>query len=231
MSRVQLALNVSNLDAAVDFYTQLFGSLPAKVRPGYANFAIVDPPLKLVLIEHRGRPGQRRRGRAEPPRRGGRGPRRRWPRASARLAGEGLDTLDQQETTCCYAVQDKVWVEDPDAMPRGRSTPSWPTRRSKPGIAGDGTCCARGRGRRRHRGGRRRELLLSTFHAAETARKRHERRRRCGVGCSRSSWAARSSPPSSSARASPPSNSRPATPASSSSRTRPRPQRASSPSS
>src|SRR5438093_12731530 len=57
MSRVQLALNVSNIDQAVDFYRRLFGTEPAKRRPGYANFAIADPPLKLVLIEGAGEPG------------------------------------------------------------------------------------------------------------------------------------------------------------------------------
>ena len=67
MSRVQLALNVSDLDAAIEFYSKLFGSPPAKTRPGYANFALADPPLKLVLIEGVGRAGL-----AEPPRRRGR---------------------------------------------------------------------------------------------------------------------------------------------------------------
>jgi catechol 2,3-dioxygenase-like lactoylglutathione lyase family enzyme len=140
MSRVQLALNVSDLDAAIGFYTQLFGSPPAKVHPGYANFAIADPPLKLVLIEHADARGSGVAGalnhlgvEVEEP--------AQVAQASARLAGEGLDTLDQQDTTCCYAVQDKVWVEDPDATPWEIYTvlADAPV---ESGLAGDGTCCA-----------------------------------------------------------------------------------------
>jgi catechol 2,3-dioxygenase-like lactoylglutathione lyase family enzyme len=140
MSRVQLALNVSDLDAAIDFYTQLFGSPPAKLHPGYANFAIADPPLKLVLIEHAEDRGSGVSGALnhlgvevdEPV---------QVAQASARLAGEGLDTVDQQATTCCYAVQDKVWVEDPDATPWEIYTvlADAPV---ETGLAGDGTCCA-----------------------------------------------------------------------------------------
>jgi catechol 2,3-dioxygenase-like lactoylglutathione lyase family enzyme len=139
MSRVQLALNVSDLDAAVAFYTQLFGSPPAKVHPGYANFAIADPPLKLVLIEDTEARGSGADGALnhlgvevdEPA---------LVAQASARLAGEGLDTLDQQATTCCYAVQDKVWVEDPDATPWEIYTvlADAPV---ETGLAGDGSCC------------------------------------------------------------------------------------------
>ncbi len=140
MSRVQLALNVSDLDAAVAFYTQLFGSPPAKVHPGYANFAITDPPLKLVLIEHADSRGTGVGGALnhlgvevdEPV---------QVAQASARLAGEGLDTVDQEATTCCYAVQDKVWVEDPDATPWEIYTvlADAPV---ETGLAGDGSCCA-----------------------------------------------------------------------------------------
>jgi catechol 2,3-dioxygenase-like lactoylglutathione lyase family enzyme len=139
MSHVQLALNVSDLDASIDFYSKLFGSAPAKVRPGYANFAIADPPLKLVLIEQAGARGNGVTGalnhlgvEVEDP--------ARVARASARLAGEGLDTLDQPETTCCYAVQDKVWVDDPDATPWEIYTvlADAPV---ETGLAGDGTCC------------------------------------------------------------------------------------------
>jgi catechol 2,3-dioxygenase-like lactoylglutathione lyase family enzyme len=139
MSRVQLALNVSDLDAAVDFYSQLFGSPPAKVHPGYANFAIADPPLKLVLIEQADSRGAGVGGALnhlgvevnEPA---------AVAQASARLAGEGLDTVDQESTICCYAVQDKVWVEDPDATPWEIYTvlADAPV---ETGLAGDGTCC------------------------------------------------------------------------------------------
>jgi catechol 2,3-dioxygenase-like lactoylglutathione lyase family enzyme len=115
MSRVQLALRVADLEASVVFYSRLFGTGPAKRRPGYANFAITEPPLKLVLLE--GEPGQ--------------------PSAptvldhlgievdstdavtsaEGRLAAEGLATLEEQDTACCYAVQDKVWVSGPGKEP------------------------------------------------------------------------------------------------------------------
>jgi catechol 2,3-dioxygenase-like lactoylglutathione lyase family enzyme len=116
VARVQLALNVTDLDAALEFYSLLFGTGPAKVRPGYANFAIATPPLKLVLIEDR-------TGRVE-----GvvgalnhlgvevdtadevRDVARRW-------ADEGLAPTVQDATTCCYALQDKAWVSDPDGAP------------------------------------------------------------------------------------------------------------------
>jgi catechol 2,3-dioxygenase-like lactoylglutathione lyase family enzyme len=116
VSRVQLALNVADLDAAIDFYSKMFASEPAKIRSGYANFAITDPPLKLVLIEH---PDGRGHGTAgalnhlgvevETP--------EQVQAATARLAGEGLEPDVQESTTCCYAVQDKAWVDDPDGAP------------------------------------------------------------------------------------------------------------------
>jgi catechol 2,3-dioxygenase-like lactoylglutathione lyase family enzyme len=116
VSRVQLALNVSDLDAAVAFYTELFSSPPAKVRPGYANFAIADPPLKLVLIETPHGRGSGLMGalnhlgvEVETP--------ADVASASGRLTDGGLATTEEYETTCCYAVQDKVWVEDPDGAP------------------------------------------------------------------------------------------------------------------
>ena len=116
MSRVQLALNVADIDAAVDFYSKLFGAEPAKRRPGYANFAIADPPLKLVLIENPSARGQGVAGAlnhlgvevssaAD------------VQAATRRLAGEGLEPEVQESTTCCYAVQDKAWVNDPDGAP------------------------------------------------------------------------------------------------------------------
>ena len=116
MARVQLALNVSDLDAAVDFYSKLFASPPAKVRPGYANFAVADPPVKLVLVET---PDARRSGIAGALNHLGvevEGT-EQVARATRRLSGGGLATTEEHETTCCYAVQDKVWVQDPDATP------------------------------------------------------------------------------------------------------------------
>jgi catechol 2,3-dioxygenase-like lactoylglutathione lyase family enzyme len=115
MSRVQLALNVADIDAAVDFYSKLFGAVPAKRRPGYANFAIDEPPLKLVLIED----GDRGKGVAGALNHLGVEVETASEvmAAQARLDGARLDTLRQESTACCYAVQDKVWVNDPDGSP------------------------------------------------------------------------------------------------------------------
>ncbi len=108
MSRIQLALNVSKLDEAIDFYSKLFRTAPAKVRPGYANFAIDEPPLKLVLIEGGGVPGSINHLGVEV-----------FTTAEVRdatkyLSGVGLATDVEEQTTCCFAVQDKVWVDGPD---------------------------------------------------------------------------------------------------------------------
>ena len=111
MSRVQLAINVSDIDAAIQFYTKLFGVGPAKVREGYANFAVADPPLKLVLIEGGGVPGSLNHLGVEV------GSTDEVSAAIMRLQAEGLTTDVEEQTTCCYAVQDKVWVHGPDAEP------------------------------------------------------------------------------------------------------------------
>ena len=112
MSRVQLALRVADLEGSIAFYAKLFGAEPAKRRPGYANFAIAEPPLKLVLIE--GRPG-------EPTRMDHLGVEvetsAEVAAASARLAADGLPTRTEENTACCYAVQDKVWVTGPGDEP------------------------------------------------------------------------------------------------------------------
>lgn len=112
MSRVQLALNVADLDQAVKFYSKLFGSEPAKVRPGYANFALADPPLKLVLIEdvsqvpgsinHLGVEVETTKEVAD---------------EKGRLVEAGLVTAVEDQVTCCYALQDKVWVNGPGGEP------------------------------------------------------------------------------------------------------------------
>lgn len=107
MSRVQLALNVSNVDEAVDFYSKLFGAEPAKRKPGYANFAIADPPLKLVLIEGTGGGTLNHLGievdaGAE------------VEAAEARLSSDGLETTGVDDTICCYAAKTETWVHDPD---------------------------------------------------------------------------------------------------------------------
>jgi hypothetical protein len=112
-SRVQLALSVSDLTEAVSFYSALFATSPAKVRPGYANFAIADPPLKLVLIEDAEAAGATALNHLgiEVASTG------RVTTASEQLATAGLAPSEQRETTCCYAEQDKVWVQDPDGTP------------------------------------------------------------------------------------------------------------------
>jgi catechol 2,3-dioxygenase-like lactoylglutathione lyase family enzyme len=116
MSRVQLALNVSDLDAAVSFYSKLFGAEPAKREAGYANFAIAEPPLKLVLIEN---PEARGAGVAGALNHLGVevATRDEVAQATGRLADAGLAPDPQDEVTCCYAVQDKAWVSDPDGAP------------------------------------------------------------------------------------------------------------------
>ncbi len=142
MSRVQLALNVTDIDEAVDFYRKLFGVEPAKRRAGYANFAIAEPPLKLVLIEvaERGEGvvgalnhlGVEAETASE------------VTAAQARLAGASLDTLLQQNTECCYAVQDKVWVNDPDGAPWEWYTVLADSPQAgsvSPANAGDSACC------------------------------------------------------------------------------------------
>ena len=112
MSRVQLALRVPDLEASIAFYSKLFGADPAKVRDGYANFAITEPPLKLVLIEgedeettrldHLGVEVEDTAQVTD---------------ATERLKESGLVTLEENDTTCCYAVQDKVWVTAPGNEP------------------------------------------------------------------------------------------------------------------
>ncbi len=144
MSRVQLALRVADLDAAVDFYSRLFDAVPAKRRPGYANFAIAEPPLKLVLLE--GEPGEATRmdhlGIEVPS----------TPEVTAatdRLAAAGLATRVENDTTCCYAVQDKVWVTGPGGEPWEVYTVTGDARADLEGrtdaalsaVAGDGSCC------------------------------------------------------------------------------------------
>ncbi|WP_182908803.1 ArsI/CadI family heavy metal resistance metalloenzyme [Microbispora sp. H13382] len=112
MSRVQLALRVADLEGSIAFYSKLFGVEPAKRRPGYANFAIAEPPLKLVLLE--GEEGEATRmdhlgvevdDTAQ------------VTAATDRLKEAGLATFEENDTTCCYALQDKVWVHGPGGEP------------------------------------------------------------------------------------------------------------------
>ena len=107
MSRVQLALNVEDLDAAIAFYSKLFGVGPAKVKPGYANFAIAEPPLKLVLFHSPGSGGTINHLGVEVD------SSEAVHAEIARLSGEGLFTEEEIGSTCCFALQDKVWVTGP----------------------------------------------------------------------------------------------------------------------
>jgi len=107
MSRVQLALNVDDLDAAIAFYSSLFGVGPAKVKPGYANFSIADPPLKLVLFHSPGSGGSINHLGVEVD------TSEAVHAEIARLTGEGLFTEEEIGATCCFALQDKVWVTGP----------------------------------------------------------------------------------------------------------------------
>ena len=139
MSRVQLALNVSDIDEAVEFYTKLFGTEPAKRQPGYANFAITDPPLKLVLVEDVTARGNGVTGalnhlgvEVETT--------DEVTAATGRLSDSGLETAVEEQTTCCYAVQDKVWVNDPDGAPWEVYT-VLADAPAETGLAGDGSCC------------------------------------------------------------------------------------------
>jgi catechol 2,3-dioxygenase-like lactoylglutathione lyase family enzyme len=141
MSRVQLALNVTDLEAAIGFYGALFGAEPAKVRDGYANFAIAEPPLKLVLIESADVPGGSLNHLGVEV-----GSTDEVAAASTRLSGAGLGVDERAGETCCYATQDKVWVHDPDGAPwevytvladADRMTPD----RAEPVPAGAAACC------------------------------------------------------------------------------------------
>jgi catechol 2,3-dioxygenase-like lactoylglutathione lyase family enzyme len=105
MSRVQLALNVDDVEAATAFYARLFGTEPAKRRPGYANFAIANPPLKLVLLENPGQGGSLNHLGIEVETVD------EVDATQTRLAEHGLASTDERGTTCCYAKQDKFWVE------------------------------------------------------------------------------------------------------------------------
>jgi len=107
MARVQLALNVPDIDQAVDFYRKLFATEPSKRKPGYANFAIADPPLKLVLFEKAGAPSRLNHLGVEVMSTD------EVAAHDARLRGDGVPTVEENGT-CCFAKQDKVWVDGPD---------------------------------------------------------------------------------------------------------------------
>ena len=141
MSRAQLALNVADLEASVAFYSKLFGVRPAKRRPGYANFAITTPPLKLVLIE--GEPGQETRldhlgvevDTTE-----------EVTAATTRLGDAGLATFEENDTSCCYALQDKVWVHGPGKEPWEVYVVKADADRMGGSATPDGDACCSGQG-------------------------------------------------------------------------------------
>ena len=138
MSRVQLALNVSDLDAAVAFYSKLFATEPHKRKPGYANFAIADPPLKLVLFEgteggtinHLGVETEDAS---------------QVEAAEARLSGAGLETTGIDDTICCYATKVETWVTDPDGAKWEWYVKAGDAEQLTNQVLGEGdtaTCCA-----------------------------------------------------------------------------------------
>jgi catechol 2,3-dioxygenase-like lactoylglutathione lyase family enzyme len=107
MARVQLALNVDDLDEAIAFYSKLFNTAPAKVKPGYANFPVAEPPLKLVLFENHGHGGTLNHLGVEVESSAA------VQTEIARLTNEGMFTEEEIGSTCCFATQDKVWVTGP----------------------------------------------------------------------------------------------------------------------
>lgn len=138
-SRVQLALNVNDIDEAVGFYTKLFGTEPAKRRPGYANFAIAQPPLKLVLLENPGQGGSLNHLGIEVP------DTDTVEAEQARLAEAGLASVDERDTVCCYARQDKFWVQ---GTPNGESWEIYTVLADSPTFYGEDAtsadCCGTG---------------------------------------------------------------------------------------
>ena len=134
VGRVQLALNVSDVDEAIAFYSKLFQAEPAKRRPGYANFAIADPPLKLVLFENPAQAGTLNHLGVEVP------STEEVVAATRRLAAEGLTTEVEDGVTCCHALQDKVWVAGADA--RWEVYTVLADAPANEGTAADQSCCA-----------------------------------------------------------------------------------------
>jgi catechol 2,3-dioxygenase-like lactoylglutathione lyase family enzyme len=137
MSRLQLALNVDDVDQAVTFYSKLFDAQPAKRRPGYANFAVAEPPLKLVLIENPGHGGSLNHLGVEVE------DTETLDAEQRRLADAGLASIDRRDSACCYARQDKFWVE---GTPHGELWEVYTVLGDSPvyGIDDTPTCCTGG---------------------------------------------------------------------------------------
>jgi catechol 2,3-dioxygenase-like lactoylglutathione lyase family enzyme len=140
MSRLQLALNVDDLDTSITFYSRLFGTGPVKTRPGYANFALSEPPLKLVLIENPGHGGSLNHLGVEV------ADTEAVDAEQRRLTAAGLASVDERDTTCCYARQDKFWVE---GTPHGEQWEIYTVLADADVMAceptADDSCCASGR--------------------------------------------------------------------------------------
>lgn len=136
MSRVQLALNVDDLDEAMTFYTKLFGVEPAKVKPGYVNFVVAEPPLKLVLLENPGHGGTLNHLGVEV------ASSDNVHSESQRLAEVGLLTDEEIDTTCCFATQDKVWVSGPGGERWEIYTVKADSETFGPADQAERTCCA-----------------------------------------------------------------------------------------
>jgi len=135
VSRLQLALNVSNLDESVEFYSKFFKTTPAKIRPGYANFAIAEPPLKLVLFENSDVPGTINHLGVEV------FSTDEVVEATRYLANEGFETDIEDGTICCHALQDKVWVDGPDGS-RWEVYTVLADANESVSLSGDETCCS-----------------------------------------------------------------------------------------
>jgi len=136
LSRVQLALNVDDLNESIGFYSRLFGTKPAKVRPGYANFAISQPPLKLILMENPGQGGSVNHLGIEV------ADTDMVDAEQTRLAAAGLVSVDERDTTCCYARQDKFWVQ---GAPNGEQWEIYTVKADSPTFYGEDSaqpCCA-----------------------------------------------------------------------------------------
>jgi catechol 2,3-dioxygenase-like lactoylglutathione lyase family enzyme len=139
MSRLQLALNVDDLETSIAFYSTLFGTEPHKVRPGYANFAVAQPPLKLVLIENAGHGGSINHLGVEVE------DVDTVDTELTRLASAGFATTEERDTTCCYAKQDKFWVQgtpDGERWEVYTITDDTPEVRVDDEVCADQACCA-----------------------------------------------------------------------------------------
>ncbi len=156
--RIQLALNVDDLSESIAFYSKLFGTGPAKVRPGYANFAVAEPPLKLVLLENPGQGGSLNHLGVEVADTG------TVEAEQARLAEAGMAAIEERDTTCCYARQDKFWVQ---GAPDGERWEIYTVLQDSPTFWGEG-------------GGRSQDAVAAQLDAAPSGRGDEQPAQCCG---------------------------------------------------